>query len=269
MIALCVDDEVLLLEALTSAVKASPDIHQVVAFEDEYDALEWVRDHRPDMAFLDIQLHDLNGMELAEALRKVYPELPVVFCTGYREYAVDAFQMHASGYLTKPIREEAVQREIDHILSSAQAPPLLRAHCFGTFEVYANGMPLRFRRAKTKELLAYLIDRRGAKVSSRELCAILWEDNLDEKSAMNYLHQIASDLRRSLKDAGAGDVFVNRTHGYSVDASRIDCDYYRFLEGEERALRRFTGEYMSNYSWSEVTCAYLQSLAGVDPRIHQ
>ncbi|MBP5272338.1 MAG: response regulator, partial [Clostridia bacterium] len=88
MIALCVDDEVLLLEALTSAVKASPDIHQVVAFEDEYDALEWVRDHRPDMAFLDIQLHDLNGMELAEALRKVYPELPVVFCTGYREYAV-------------------------------------------------------------------------------------------------------------------------------------------------------------------------------------
>lgn len=265
MRAICVDDEVLLLEALKRAVEASPDIEEVFAFDDEYDALQWLTSNRADAAFLDIRLHQLNGMELAEHIRTLHPKMPIVFCTGFREYAVDAFEMHASGYLTKPIRAEAVQREIDHIKETMNDLPLLHAHCFGTFEIYANGKQLSFRRAKTKEMLAYLIDRRGAGVTARDLYALLWEENLDEKRGLNYLHQIASDLRKSLRSVGAESVFVYKNHGYSVDTSLIDCDYYRFLDGEETAIRRFTGEYMSNYSWAEVTAAYLQRKAGGVP----
>ncbi len=266
MTVLCVDDEVLLLDALKRAVEASADVCSVAAFADEYDAIEWAMDHLIDAAFLDIRLHDMSGLELAERLRERYPALPIVFCTGYRDYAYDAFRIHASGYLTKPIRPDAVQHELDYILGRRAGRPVLRVQCFGSFEVYFGDLPVRFKRAKTKELLAYLIDRRGASVSSRELYAQLWEGKSDEKNGMNYLHQLASDLRRSLRAVGAEEVLLSRGQGYAVDAARIDCDYYRLLAGDVRAARSFTGEYMSSYSWGEVTCAYLQSLAGVFPK---
>lgn len=266
MIALCVDDEVLLLESLKRAVEASPDVEETAAFDDEHEAIEWAAGHRVDVAFLDVRLHDMNGIELAGKLREIHPHLNVVFCTGYREYAFDAFQMHASGYLTKPIRPEAVQKELDHILGQRSEKPLLRVQCFGSFEVYAREEPLHFHRAKTKELLAYLIDRRGASASTREICVELWEGKIDEKNGMNYLHQLASDLRKSLKNAGAEAVLLSGPQGYAVDPTRIDCDYYRYLEGEERAIRSFTGEYMAKYSWAEYTCAFLQAKSGIFPR---
>ncbi len=266
MTALCVDDEILLLEALTRAVKNCSPPMEVVSIDDEHEALQWAEHHDVDVAFLDIRLHDMDGLELAEKLRRIHPDLPIVFCTGYRDYALDAFQVHASGYLTKPIRSEAVQRELDHIFGEKKKQPLLRAQCFGSFEVFAGEEPLHFKRAKTKELLAYLIDRRGASVSARDLHSQLWEGEAEKKD-LNYLHQLTSDLRKTLKSVGAEKILVSHSRGYSVDPELIDCDYYRFLAGEESAVRRFTGEYMTSYSWSEFTCAYLQSRSGVVPNL--
>ncbi len=262
MIALCVDDEALSLNALESAVGKSTDISDIAAFDDERDALDWARKNPFDIAFLDIRMHEMGGIALAEKLREIKPRLPVVFCTRCREYAFDALQLHASGYILKPVSADAVQREIDYIKGISRPEYLIKAQCFGSFEVYARGVPLRFKRAKTKELLAYLIDRKGASVSAREICAQLWEDRSDKSYGMNYLHQLTSDLRSSLRAVGAEPVFLSKAQGYSVDTSRIDCDYYHYLEGDKNAERSFTGEYMSNYSWSEYTCAYLLSKNG-------
>lgn len=261
MIALCVDDEALLLDTLKWAVKQSPDIGEIAAFDDEWDALEWAEKNRPDIAFLDIRMHGMDGLELAERLRTLHPGLPVVFCTGHREYAYDALQLHASGYLMKPIKPDAVQREIDHIKGGAPAKkPLLRAQCFGTFEVFdSTGRPLHFQRTKTKEMLAYLIDRRGSCVRSRDLCALLWEDSTEESRTLNYMHQLLADLRKRLREAGAEEVLRTQTQGYSIDPDTIDCDYYRFLDGDPDAERHFMGEYMNCYSWGEYTASFLIS----------
>ena len=257
MTALCVDDEALLLDSLEWAVGQSPDISAVAAFDDELEALDWAAQNRPDVAFLDVQMHSIGGLELAERLRARYPGLPVIFCTGHREYALDAFQLHASGYLMKPIRPDAVQRELDHLRGSSTAKPLLTVRCFGSFEVYADGVPLHFRRSKTKEMLAYLVDRRGAIVSSRELCTLLWENDAEDGRNLNYMHHLLGDLRKRLKEVGAESVLRSPAQGYSVDPSLLDCDYYRFLDGDPDALRQFTGEYMTNFSWAEYTCSYL------------
>lgn len=263
MIVLCVDSDDAGLSALRKALAMSVDVRDAAAFSDGRSALAWAAQNRVDAAFLEIRLSDQSGLELAKSLRELHPKLPIVFCADSREHAFDAFQIHATGYLEKPLRTADVQREIDYLRGSRVARPLLRAQCFGSFEAYAHGVPLQFRRAKTKELLAYLIDRRGASVTGRELYALLWEGRSDERTGINYLHQLTSDLRRGLKKAGADAVLVHKGQGYSVDPALIDCDYYRFLDGEEAVIRRFTGEYMSNYSWSEYTCAYLQSKAGV------
>ena len=72
----------------------------------------------------------------------------------------------------KPITSEAVQREIDHIKSSKSGSNMLSVKCFGNFEVFYNGDVLHFKRTKTKELFAILIDRKGARMTLKEICAI-------------------------------------------------------------------------------------------------
>lgn len=255
MIALTVDDERLMLNALTSAVKASPDISSVTEFTSCTAAIEWARENRADIAFLDISMRGMGGLALAERLVEIQPKMKIVFCTGHSEYAVDAFRLHVSGYLLKPITPEAVQREIDHIKLERRANKLLTVRAFGTFEVFADGKPLVFKRSIAKELLAVLTDRRGSGITSRQICALIRPDNSDEDKNMNYIRQGFSDLRKTLESVGAGDILLHSgVHSYCVDTELIDCDYYSFLECGEPP---FVGEYMKQYSWAEDTCALL------------
>ena len=253
MIAIAVDDERPMLEQLSQAVKVSPDVSSVLEFTTCTEALEWVEKNPVDIAFLDISMRGMGGMALAEKLLKLRPRCKIIFCTGYSEYAVDAFQLHVSGYLMKPITAEAVQREIDHVNGERNKEKKLVIQCFGNFEVFADGEPLVFRRSKARELLAFLVDRRGSGVTARQVCTRLWEEG-DDARKMNYFYQLVDDLRHSLKDAGAEDVLVKNGNTYAVDVRQLDCDYLQYLR---TGRPEFRGEYMSQYSWAEETCALL------------
>ena len=115
MIAITVDDERPMLNALTDIVKGSPDIREVHDFSVCSAALEWISGNNADIAFLDINRRGMGGLSLAEKITEIQPECKIVFCTGYEEYALNAIQLRCSGYLIKPITKEAVQKEIDHI----------------------------------------------------------------------------------------------------------------------------------------------------------
>ena len=253
MIAIAVDDEVLMLGALVAAVKASPDITEVVQFSSCNEALEFVRETSVDIAFLDINMRGMGGLVLAEKIMAVCPNCKIIFCTGYEEYAVAAFKMHAAGYLMKPISAKDVQGEIDNIKGIRHREKLLTVKCFGNFEVYANGEKLTFKRSKTKELLAFLIDRNGAGVTVAEIGVALWEDDEEQKNH-NYIHQLFYDLRQTLGSIGAEDVFERNNYLYSVNTQKIDCDYIDYLKTGKPG---FFGEYMSQYSWAEETCGLL------------
>lgn len=254
MIAVTVDDERPMLQALTKAVAISPDITAISEFSSCTKALEWVQKNHVDIAFLDISMRGMGGLTLAEKILEAQPECNIVFCTGFSEYALDAFQIHVSGYLLKPITAEAIQKEIDHIKGRKTKEKLLQVKCFGNFEVFAHGVPLNFKRSKTKELLAVLIDRNGAGVTAKQICTIMWQDDYDELKTMNYLHQLFFDLRNALKKAGAECLLKQTGYYYSLDTERIDCDYYCFLQ---TGMPAFQGEYMTQYSWAEVTCGML------------
>lgn len=257
MLALCVDDEVPLLAELVRAVSASPDITDTVSFQLASKAIEWAKENKPDIAFLDIRLRGCDGVELAGKLREIHKDLPVIFCTGYREYAFEAIQLHVAGYLMKPVSSEAIQKEIDYIKQKTVGTKLLTVNCFGNFEVLKDGKPLHFKRKRSKEVLAYLVDRRGATVSAKELCAVLWEDDGAAPNNTLYLYKLIGDLRATLEEAGAGEVFIRHNYDYSVDTEKIECDYYKFLMGDPVAAKQFTGEYMMQYSWAEDTTASL------------
>lgn len=116
MIAICVDDEPILLGRLDKVVAASPDIEHVEKFANELDALDFAARHAFDLAFLDIELHEMDGVDVAQRLREINPNCGIIFCTGHANYAVKAIsQVLVDGYLLKPIRANAVQREIDRL----------------------------------------------------------------------------------------------------------------------------------------------------------
>ena len=85
MIAIAVDDEPLMLGALTKAIKASADITAVADFTSCEDALDYVKCNSVDVAFLDINMRGMGGLALAEKIIAVCPNCKIVFCTGYEE----------------------------------------------------------------------------------------------------------------------------------------------------------------------------------------
>ena len=254
MIAIAVDDEALMLGALVAALEASPDITEVAKFSDCEAALDFARNNPIDIAFLDINMRGMGGLALAESILDIRSYCKIVFCTGYEEYAIPAFKLHASGYLMKPISAEDVQGEIDNIKGIRQKAKLLTVKCFGNFEVYAKNKPLLFKRLKTKELFAFLVDRNGAGMTAKQICAVLFPDDTDDTKNSAYLRQLVMDLKNTLKAVGAENVLCHETPCYRVDTSLIKCDYISYLE---TGKPEFYGEYMTQYSWAEETCAML------------
>ena len=254
MIAIAVDDEALMLGALTAAVEASHDITSVAKFSDCEAALEYVGNNPVDIAFLDINMRGMGGLALAEKIVAARPACKIVFCTGYEEYAIPAFKLHASGYLMKPISAEDVQGEIDNIKGMRAQEKLLTVKCFGDFEVYAKNEKVVFQRLKSKELFAFLIDRKGAGMTAKQICAVLFSDDTDDTKNSAYLRQLVMDLKNTLKSVGAENVLCHETPCYRVDTSLLKCDYISHLE---TGKPEFYGEYMSQYSWAEETCAML------------
>lgn len=254
MIAITVDDENWTLNMLSTAVKSSADISEVYSFSSCTDTLNWAKENSFDIAFLDINMRGIGGIRLATELRKINPECYIIFCTGFEEYAVEAFRIHADGYLLKPIDKDAVQEELNHILKKSKNA-LLTIKCFGGFEVYdTNGKLVPFRRSKTKELFALLVDKKGMGTSSREICTILWADDFEnDKKHMRYLWNLFSDLSRTLKQVNASKVLVKVNTSYLIDTSIIKCDFYDYIKKKDTKINLNT--YMPQYSWAESTVA--------------
>ena len=254
MKAIAVDDEALMLGALVAAIEASHDISEVSSFSNCEKALEFVKENNVDVAFLDINMRGMGGLSLAEKIISFRPECKIVFCTGYEEYAIPAFKLHASGYLMKPISAEDVQGEIDNIKGLRVKEKPLTVKCFGNFEVYAKNEKLVFKRLKSKELFAFLVDRNGAGMTAKQICAVLFPDDTDDTKNSAYLRQLVLDLKNTLKTVGAENVLCHETPCYRVDTNLIKCDYISYLE---TGKPEFHGEYMTQYSWAEATCAML------------
>ena len=199
-------------------------------------------------------MRGMGGLALAENIIAVRPNCKIVFCTGYEEYAIPAFKIHASGYLMKPISAEDVQAEIDNIKGVRQKEKLLTVHCFGNFDIYAKDEKLVFKRVKTKELFAFLVDRKGAGMTAKEICVALFPEDSDDVKNSAYLRQLVLDMKATLKAVGAENVFRHEKPYYRIDTSLIECDYLSYLEVGKP---EFHGEYMMQYSWAEDTCATL------------
>ena len=219
-------------------------------------ALEaWLDRHGPaaDAVFLPA---DGPGLALARTLRQRRPRTNLIFMASDPDAFRETFPLHASGYLLHPVSEEQVAAELSDLrYPPAETHEKLRVQTFGNFAVFYRGQPVRFHRTRTRELFAYLIDRRGAGSTMGELVSILWEGRPDTPSVRSQLRSLIADLRTTLAALDQSAVIRKQRDLIAVDPERVDCDYYQYLDGDEGAFR---GEYMSNYSWAEMTLGGLE-----------
>jgi len=212
-------------------------------------------------AFLDVNLapSGINGIELARELKQRFPAINLFFCTAHSEYAIDAFALRAKGYFLKPISASEIEEVLCEMVldwrTKEKKEKEVRIQTFGDFEVFVDGSHLVFERSKAKELLAYLVDRHGAAITTERIASILFpEDNYD-RGIKNRVTAVISSLRSTLKKAGIEDVIVRSWNQLAVDTKRFGCDAYDYEKLDPIAVNSYRGEYMFGYEWAEFTTA--------------
>jgi DNA-binding LytR/AlgR family response regulator len=116
MKAVVAEDEALLRnELLALLAEAWPELEVAAACEDGGSALEAIEMHRPDIAFLDIRMPGLTGLEVAAAAAEASPSTQIVFVTAYNQYAMDAFDRGAVDYLLKPVARDRLAATVRRV----------------------------------------------------------------------------------------------------------------------------------------------------------
>ena len=268
---IAVDDEIFALDDLESAIteacqKTALQGVLVSRFDVSAKALEYAKTSRVDIAFLDVEMSGMNGLQLAKQLKEIYKKTYIVFVTGYSQYAIDAFTLRAGGYIMKPVTVKAVSEEIEFFRLSVQEQNLpepimptskkrLRVQTFGNFDLFVDGKQLSFSRSKTKELFAYLVIRKGAQCNNNEIAAVIWEDKDDTVALQNSFRKLVMDLTQTLCEAGIHDVLIKKRGYLALDPDKISCDFYDFCAGIN--VNQYMGEFMNQYGWAEFTNSYL------------
>ncbi|NRA59452.1 MAG: response regulator transcription factor [Psychrobium sp.] len=114
---LIVDDERLARVELKRLLAKIPQVNVVAEANGAAQALELLEEHDIDLVFLDIQMPEMDGLQLAD---KIDPSIQFVFCTAFNEHAVDAFSLNAVDYIVKPINPDRLLRTIARVQQSIE-----------------------------------------------------------------------------------------------------------------------------------------------------
>ncbi|WP_297423518.1 response regulator [Clostridium sp.] len=234
--AVIVDDEVHPLNLLKMFLQRTGKVNVIEIFTDPSEALKNIIDLKPDVVFLDIEMPEMNGLELANNLMEQNDELMVVFVTGYNEYALEAFRVNALNYILKPVNQNIIEKCIAR-LNKFKSPKLQekiniekKILCFGDFEVHGNTGIIKWPTRKVEEMLAYFVIHRGSNIGRWELGEILWPERDPEKIKTN-LHTTLFRLRKTIKENNLPIEILSKTAGngiYRCELYGVHCDLIEF-----------------------------------------
>lgn len=247
-----VDDEELARFVLKKTIMNVIPSAQILEASNGKQALEWIRQEDIDLAFLDIEMPGMDGITLSKRLKEIMPTLNIFFTTAYSSYAAEAARTYFSGYFLKPVTCEMIKEGLENLrFPIHEKEKGLFVRCFGEFEIFYDNKPFLFHRKNSKELFAYLIHLRGAAADTRRLCETLWPEVLEAGTKeRSYLRHLISDIRKTLEEIGQEDIFIKERNSFSINVKKVNCDLYRFLDGDPKAVNQYSGEYMLQYEWA-------------------
>lgn len=234
-----VEDEVPNLELMKIIIGKNEHLNIVGAFTSSRDALKSIATLKPQVVFLDVEMPEMNGIELAKEIVKCDENIQVVFVTAYNQYAIDAFKVSAVNYILKPITEEALRETTERLLKNhsllSNAPDINRGYkifWLGSFNIYGGSkkISVKWTTNKVEELFAYFIYHKGNSIDKWRICDVLWPDKLPEKAEHN-LHSTIYRLKNDLKALGLENVISYKQGAYRVELDNLYCDALEFERG--------------------------------------
>lgn len=215
---IAVDDEKYALDLLYEAIsEALPEVVPA-CFGRAAEALAYAREHRVDVAFLDVQMKEMDGLALAQELTEIRPNTNIIFVTGYSDYLEEAFQLYASGYVRKPVLAARIKREINNLRFPLKAeedgrlPGVLGPYRFDhiTQRVYYRGEDTLLK-PREYQLFRLFASQPGRCFSAPELYQRIWGD-----APQGSVHTVSvhiSSLRKKLHMDEANNPIIKNRRG--------------------------------------------------------
>ncbi|MCG8484325.1 MAG: response regulator, partial [Clostridia bacterium] len=241
----------------------------IATFTDPYEAHDFLQNNQVDIIFLDIEMPNMNGLEFANEIDTKTTD--IIFITAYDAYAIEAFRVHALGYLLKPIEKNILEKEINYIADKKNIDANLHkdikliVHAFGNPKIKTSDNKILEFRTKKAEELAYFLIQYGENGTNKDVIIdSLWKDR-DYDKASNNLYTTFYYIKKELEKVSIKDVFYRRNGNYFINVNQIDCDYYRFVELSKdnnelskkdlyELLQLYKGPYLGDkfFDWSDM-----------------
>ncbi|ARF17609.1 response regulator [Sporosarcina ureae] len=271
--AILVDDEPLALQLLAHKLATFTGVQVVKTFTNPLHLLDDIQDLSFNVAFLDISMPGMDGIDLADHLLSIDPTIKIVFVSAYRDYAIQAFELNSIDYLLKPLKNERLENTIarlTHSLSSVFVPQtesgeLLQIQCFQEFIVQYKQEVVKWKTIKIKELFAFFLTYHKESIHRDVLIETLWPDTEYAKAKIQ-LHTALSHLRKTLESLGFSKVIVFTNQSYSMKLSNFYCDALEMeklvqqhtvatgssIDSFKKSIRDYEGDYLEleGYDWS-------------------
>ncbi len=270
-----VDDEKSMLLIMRKMLSRIQDIELAGSFQSPGEAYNYVKENKVDMAFVDINMPEENGLDFVRRVTAEINDIAIFFLTAHKEYALEAYGVYAFDYLVKPITKEKLENSIkkakekliflqpsDRCVNKSK----LFFYCLGSLDVKsANDRFVQFTSSKSSELMAYLIMHRGRLVSKWRIMEDVFV-GMAPQNAETYLNTTVYKLRKALEPHGMKSIIISADESYKVDMKDIYVDMIDFenrilkinqLDGfnQEEAIHTenlYSGELFGekDYSWS-------------------
>lgn len=258
-----VDDEMPAHDKFCVCMKDIKGVSDMKYFLRSEDALAWGREHKVDVAFLDIEMPCISGIELARRLKEANENISIFFVTAYENYAMDAFSVKALGYLLKPYSSKDVEEAIELAERiKPKAEKRVKIQTMPSFVLYLGDKVVALSGEKRVEFLALLVEQAEAGLTSREAISYLWPDRPADNKTQTLLRVTMHQLNKELRKYGIEQLILTKGRKRYINKEMIDCDLYRILDGDQETLSLYAGEYMKEYSWAETRNGQLQRLIG-------
>lgn len=224
-----VDDEWYNLEEICDFVEKTGFMSVESRCQNGIDALREAGRVLPQAAFIDIEMPEMDGLTLAEKLLEKYPEMQIVFITGWNQYAVAAFELNALDYIMKPLSKARFEKMAERLKSQIEPVKSKRENrvsirCFGGFEVIINGQPVIWKRIKAEELFAFLLVHHDTFVAKDIILENLWPDYENTKS-LPILQTSVCKIRNIFSACKDEAKLAYSNNRYGLFLSGVECDY--------------------------------------------
>ncbi len=165
MRAIIIDNETTIADHIARVFEEVSEFKLLGNYSDPRQAFNEIMEDIPDVVFIEVELSEVNGIDLAKAIKKKYKNISIVLMSMKKEYAVKAFEIDATDYLLKPLKERRLAITSDRLqglmAEQKKEQPQIMVCSFGTLQFkWLNGneyLDVKWRTKKTQELFAYLL----------------------------------------------------------------------------------------------------------------